>query len=293
MSETKIKALRAEMEKEVVTAKKAHDATQRQYDSTVARVRKEVEAATAKRDAAKAAYTQAQTQLVKYDQVFGSGETKTKATAAPAKKPAAPAKKASAKKPAAKAAPAKKSAKAAAPKAAKKVKAKAAPKKAAKAAPKKTTAKKASKAAIKRAAEGRAAVARGDRPAIKDAMVQVMGKEVINADEVTARLEKKGWLPNANEPRVYIGYLLSSTKTHFEAVKEKGRGFYRAISTKSAPANGHKKAAESKPAAKAETKAPEKTESKPAESKPAEASSEVQTSDQVLAEIGIEATSSN
>ena len=63
--------------------------------------------------------------------------------------------------------------------------------------------------------------------------------------------------------------------------------------TFAAPANGHKKAAESKPAAKAETKAPEKTESKPAESKPAEASSEVQTSDQVLAEIGIEATSSN
>ena len=103
--------------------------------------------------------------------------------------------------------------------------AKAEPKKAAaKAAP---AAKPTKKSPKNRAAEGRRAVLAGERPNLKDAMKQVMGNKVMNSQQVYDDLKAKGWLPNSNDPKSYIGYSLSSMKTDFERVADKGRGFYR------------------------------------------------------------------
>ncbi len=102
-------------------------------------------------------------------------------------------------------------------------------------------------AGASRAAEGRRAVARGDRPSIKQAIVQVMGTDVCNAEEVYKRVEAKGWLPSASDPKVYIGYTLSSQKEIFDRVPAKGRGFYRVKAEAVAPV-------EVKPEASVETK---------------------------------------
>lgn len=90
-----------------------------------------------------------------------------------------------------------------------------------------------------RAAEGRRAVARGDRPKIKDALIQVMASDVVNSLTIFERLTANGWLPNANDPRQYISYVLSSTKDKagnpvFERVQSAGRGYYRVFGTKQA-----------------------------------------------------------
>lgn len=90
------------------------------------------------------------------------------------------------------------------------------------------------------AAEGRRAVARGDRPVLKDAMEQVMGRHEMSADEVILGLQAKGWLPNSGNPKQYISYMLSSTKDVFEPVR---RGIYRVLPSIAAAAkksNGHK-----------------------------------------------------
>ncbi len=107
-----------------------------------------------------------------------------------------------------------------------------------------TTGAKRSPAAKSRAAEGRRAVASGDRPPIKVAIQQVMGDEILGGDEVLARLEKKGWVPNAKEPRKYVGYLLSASREFFEAVPGR-RGFYHSkaagkSSTSTAPKKSKK-----------------------------------------------------
>jgi len=78
-----------------------------------------------------------------------------------------------------------------------------------------------------RAAEGRRAVARGERPPIKQAMAHVMGGDTCNPAMVLERLVAKGWTPSAGDPKTYVGYMLSSTKEMFVRVPAKGRGFYR------------------------------------------------------------------
>lgn len=90
----------------------------------------------------------------------------------------------------------------------------------------KTPAKKAAKesAGVSNATEGRRAVARGDRPPLKEAMATVMGKSTMGAAEILAGLEKKGWMGNAKGPQQYVSYMLSSNKDVFERV---GRGQYR------------------------------------------------------------------
>jgi len=80
-------------------------------------------------------------------------------------------------------------------------------------------------AAKTRAAEGRAAVMSGARPSLKDAMTQVLGTEALDSAGIYDRLKAKGWLPNAQNPRSYIGYTLSSSKEHFTRVNGR-RGFY-------------------------------------------------------------------
>jgi hypothetical protein len=217
--------------------------------------------------AAKQEYDEAATKLNEFVKTFG-GEAKAKVKGKPGPKPKAVvppvAVKAKAKgkpgpKPkAAKAAPAAKPAKAAPAvkevkakgkpgpkpkakpaKAAKEVKAsaKAKPAKAAKG--KKTPAKSENR----RAAEGRAAVAKGLRPPIKDAIAQVMGDKTMNATEIFDILKGKNWLPNANDPRNYIAYVLSSSKSHFERVANRGRGFYKVKGVVASADNGKSKKA--------------------------------------------------
>jgi hypothetical protein len=121
-----------------------------------------------------------------------------------------------------------KKAKPAAKKAAKKKVAKKPAKKPAKPAAKKKVAKKTAKKTAKKAkgsaaaAAGRRAVARGDRPTLKEAMAKVMGSKVMSAGEIADGLEAKGWLPNSKDPRTYCLYTLSDNKDVFERV-ERGR----------------------------------------------------------------------
>lgn len=168
---------------------------------------------------------------------------KTKA----AKKTAAKATKKTAKKAKAKAKAA------AAPKAAKKKTAKAT-KKTAKAAAKsgKKGSKKASKAATNAAAEGRRAVARGDRPPLKNALERAMGnKGDFKVDDAIKELTAKNWMPNTKNPREYIGYILSSNNDLFERVSW---GVYRVKTTKAAaaPKNGKSEETKAKPAVQTE-----------------------------------------
>lgn len=102
-------------------------------------------------------------------------------------------------------------------KVARRVKAKAAKKKVAKKATKKARGTSA-------AAEGRRAVARGDRPPIRQSMARVMGTKVMSATDIVEGLTKKNWLPGAKDPRTYCLYTLSANKDVFERVS---RGRYK------------------------------------------------------------------
>lgn len=141
--------------------------------------------------------------------------------ASPAKAAAKPVKvaKATPKKAAAKKA---KVAKTAAPKVKKAAAKKAAPKKAAA----KKAAAKPSKSVSSAVAEGRRAVARGDRPPMKEAIARVMGKATMDAASVIQGLTEKNWLPNTppEKTQQYISYILSSNDSVFIRVE---RGKYK------------------------------------------------------------------
>jgi hypothetical protein len=78
----------------------------------------------------------------------------------------------------------------------------------------------------KNASDGRDAVARGDRPPLKKAMVAVMGTKIMNASDILAALEAKGWAPASNDPHQYVSFMLSSnTPEVFERTEK--RGHYR------------------------------------------------------------------
>ena len=120
------------------------------------------------------------------------------------------------------------------------------------------------------AIENRRAVARGERPTLRNAMIKVMGTKTLNAGQVLKALEDKGWAPDAKNARSYTSYMLSSNKDHFTPVPDAGRGFYKVIEgvKDSAPAKAAKaKAApKAKPAkAKAAKAAPK---AKPAKAAP-------------------------
>lgn len=100
---------------------------------------------------------------------------------------------------------------------------------------------KVSSAARDRATQGRRAVARGQRPSLKEAILTVMGDKTLHASDVHDALAAKGWLPDAADPRTYIGHVLSTLSDPqsegdyaFERVTEKGRGYYRAASARQA-----------------------------------------------------------
>ena len=81
-------------------------------------------------------------------------------------------------------------------------------------------------ASRKNAAEGRRAVATGERPSLKDAMVLVMGPKAMDAQGVVDALTKKKWLPASSDHRQYISFMLSSNCPEtFERTET--RGFYR------------------------------------------------------------------
>lgn len=46
-----------------------------------------------------------------------------------------------------------------------------------------------------------------DRPAMKDAVSQVMGENVMSAGDVVEALKAKNWLPNTERPKDYVAYL--------------------------------------------------------------------------------------
>jgi hypothetical protein len=77
-----------------------------------------------------------------------------------------------------------------------------------------------------RASAGRRDVAAGKRPAIRQAIIDVMGTDVLDATAVTERLKERGWLPNSKDPKRYVGYVMSSLPGTFLRIKGK-RGFYR------------------------------------------------------------------
>jgi outer membrane biosynthesis protein TonB len=78
----------------------------------------------------------------------------------------------------------------------------------------------------KNASEGRDAIARGTRPPLKKAMVDVMGDDILNAKGVVEALGAKGWLPSSNDPHQYISYMLSSNHPKVFERTDK-RGYYR------------------------------------------------------------------
>lgn len=70
---------------------------------------------------------------------------------------------------------------------------------------------------------GRRQVVEGLRPSLRDAIVCVMGDKEANATEILERLKKRGWLPNSQDKRGAVLYMLSKSDT-FRRV---GRGVYK------------------------------------------------------------------
>jgi len=75
-----------------------------------------------------------------------------------------------------------------------------------------------------RATAGRQAVARGDRPPLKQAMIEVMGSDTCNPAMVVERLASKGWTPSAGNPKTYVGEQLAKCPDTF---LRQNRGFYQ------------------------------------------------------------------
>jgi len=109
----------------------------------------------------------------------------------------------------------------------------------------------------------------------------VLGNKVMSGDDIYAGLIERNWLPNSKEPRKYVGYLLSSTKDRFEAVKTAGRGMYRVVGLGAtvSNSNGGKTKTKAEPAAVAEAAS---------ESEPTTAStaSDSATEGDILADLG-------
>ncbi len=269
-----IKTLREQMQRDVTEKAEAHDALRTQRDKIDAELATSEEALRSAAD-----------ELSRFDGVFGqrlidAGETLTTTPSikpgrkAQAAKGTGSAKAQTRGKAAAKVEPAPKKAKAAA----KPVKAKAAA-----AAPKpgkKTRGQS-------RAAEGRRAVANEERPKLKDAIKTVMGNKVMTAQEVFDGLVAKGWTPNAKDPRVYVGHVLSSMSDLFARVPEKGRGYYRVADTsagsKRPAATSGSKRATAAAAATSGSKRPAGNGSKRQGSN----GSKGRSTDEILAEAGI------
>ncbi len=74
-----------------------------------------------------------------------------------------------------------------------------------------------------RVAAGRQAVLNGDRPKLVDAITTVMGQDTVSSPDILARLEKRGWAPQATKPVSYISFTLSANPKRFTRAS---RGHY-------------------------------------------------------------------
>lgn len=88
----------------------------------------------------------------------------------------------------------------------------------------KTKTPRAAKVPSNKISEGKQAVSRGERPKMKEAVATVIGKGQMSANEVVDALKTRGWLPDSENPRQYMSYVLSTHKDVFETV---GRGIYK------------------------------------------------------------------
>jgi len=111
------------------------------------------------------------------------------------------------------------------------------------------------------ATTGLEAVARGDRPPLKKAIVLVLGKKTMNSAQIVEVLKVKKWMPASSDPRQYVSYTLSSnTPDIFERTEK--RGFYRVrdsaeVSPKNGNGNGNGKKPRAKGLAKAKVVKPD------------------------------------
>lgn len=147
------------------------------------------------------------------------------------------------------------------------------------------------KAAPPNGAKPNGAKPNGLKPTLRQAITQVLGKQSMNADQVLALLQEKGWAPNAKDPRGYVAHRLCSNKDSFEPDQTKGRGFYRVRRAETQEAPKAAPVAKAAPAAKAPTKkaAPAAKKAAPAAKAPTKkaAPAAKKTDEEILDEFGI------
>ncbi len=129
-----------------------------------------------------------------------------------------------------------------------------------------------------RAAAGRRAVALRERPPLKNAIAEALGNKTLSAQEVYEILEARQQLPNADRPRVYVGYVLSANEDLYERATDK-RGFYRLSPL------GKTTLLESAPGGK--NSGPKENGSAKAASKAPEIDGNALSTDEILNEVGI------
>ncbi len=129
------------------------------------------------------------------------------------------------------------------------------------------------------------AATKGKKPPLKSAIINVMGDQTMTAGDLIEALKKKDWLPESNNIRNYISYVLSQNKDLFGS-KERGKYFLKAGAA-ARGSNGHhgKKNSDSD----SDTGA-RKEDSKKGEEvgKPEGTAASEKSADDVLAEIGLE-----
>lgn len=75
-----------------------------------------------------------------------------------------------------------------------------------------------------KATEGRRSVLRGERPPLKEAMIQIMGDRETSASAMASDLIQRGWAPKSGNLQNYISFTFSKNNDTFERVSH---GVYR------------------------------------------------------------------
>jgi hypothetical protein len=87
----------------------------------------------------------------------------------------------------------------------------------------------AKKTAAEKASETRRAVKAGEKPLLRNAIVQVMGDQEMGCGQVFEALAAKGWLPASTDAKAYISFILSGNPAVFTRV---ARGIYKVAEQK-------------------------------------------------------------
>jgi hypothetical protein len=132
----------------------------------------------------------------------------------------------------------------------------------------------------------------GEKPTLKQALLIVMEDKVMGVDEALAELKKRGWAPNAGDPRAYLAHRMSQTKDLFERVRKTStkKAMYRVRDGAEAPAIKTRKTSTKKAAKKATKKAAKKAPAKKATKKAPAAAAKKNNSKsdaEILGEFGI------